>query len=76
MRSAILYASTEVLNFCSNVSINVPQLRDSKDNHILAAALSANAEVLITGDQDLLVLDNFMGTAIMKPTDFLALYFP
>lgn len=72
----LLDASTEVLNFCPNVSINLPQLRDPKDNHILAAALSANAEVLITGDQDLLVLNNFMGIAIMKPTDFLDLYFP
>lgn len=72
----LLDASTEVLNFCPNVSINLPQLRDPKDNHILATALSANAQVLITGDQDLLILNNFMGIAIMKPTDFLELYFP
>lgn len=71
----LLDASTEVLNFCPNVSINVPQLRDPKDNHILATALSAQAEVLITGDQDLLVLDNFRGIRIMKPTDFLNIYF-
>ena len=61
---------------CPTIDINLPQLRDPKDNHILATALSANAEVLITGDQDLLVLNNFMGIAIIKPTDFLELYFP
>ncbi|VXD15529.1 Nucleotide binding protein PINc [Planktothrix serta PCC 8927] len=32
-------------------------------------------EYLITGDQDLLVLDNFRGILIMKPTDFLNCYF-
>jgi putative PIN family toxin of toxin-antitoxin system len=41
----ILDASQEVLNFCPNISLNVPELRDSKDNHILAAAVSADAEV-------------------------------
>lgn len=61
---------------CPTIDIDVPELRDLKDNHILATALSAQAEVLITGDQDLLVLNNFMGIAIMKPTDFLDLYFP
>jgi uncharacterized protein len=60
---------------CSNLSLNVPELRDPKDNHILAAALSANAEVLITGDQDLLVLSEFSGILIMKPTDFMEIYF-
>lgn len=71
----LLDASTEVLNFCPTIPIDVPELRDSKDNHVLAAALSANAEVLITGDKDLLVLKNFAGIAIMKPTDFLDIYF-
>ena len=61
---------------CPNISLNIPELRDPKDYHILAAALSANADVLITGDQDLLVLGNFRGILIMKPTDFLNLYFP
>ncbi len=61
---------------CPNIYLNVPELRDSKDNHILATALSANAEVLITGDQDLLVLNNFQDIKIMKPTDFLNFYFP
>jgi putative PIN family toxin of toxin-antitoxin system len=72
---AILDAATEIINFCPNISIQVPDLRDVKDNHILAAALSAKAEVLITGDRDLLVLDNFAGIPIMNPIDFLNRYF-
>lgn len=71
----ILDATTEVLKFCPTISLEVPELRDIKDNHILATAVSAKAEVLITGDQDLLVLNNFRGILIMNPTDFLKVYF-
>lgn len=60
---------------CSPLSIYIPELRDSKDNHILATAVAANAKVLITGDQDLLVLRNFAGIVIMTPTDFINNYF-
>lgn len=60
---------------CPNITLDVPQLRDIKDNHILAAAVSAEAEVLITGDQDLLVFNQFAGILIMNPTDFLNTYF-
>jgi hypothetical protein len=70
----ILDAATEIINFCPNISIDVPELRDVKDNHILAAALSAQAEVVITGDLDLLVLENFAGIPIMNPIDFVNLY--
>ena len=59
MLEDILDASTEVLNFCPNIYIDVPELRDKLDNHILAAALSTEAQILITGDQDLLVLNKF-----------------
>ncbi|MBD2144782.1 putative toxin-antitoxin system toxin component, PIN family [Sphaerospermopsis sp. FACHB-1194] len=62
---------------CPNISldIDISQLRDMKDYHILAAAVSAQAEVLITGDQDLLVLNKFAEILIMTPADFLNTYF-
>ncbi|GCL35171.1 nucleotide binding protein PINc [Sphaerospermopsis reniformis] len=73
----ILDATTEVLQTCPNISldIDISQLRDMKDYHILAAAVSAQAEVLITGDQDLLVLNKFAEILIMTPADFLNTYF-
>jgi putative PIN family toxin of toxin-antitoxin system len=45
--------------------------RDPKDNKILEAAVNGNAEVIITGDQDLLVLKEFEEVKIIKPQDFL-----
>ena len=44
--------------------------RDKKDNFLLEVALEAKAEYLVTGDNDLLVLNNFRDIKIVKPKDF------
>lgn len=41
--------------------------RDAKDNHLLELAVSGNADYLITGDDDLLVLNPFQGVKILTP---------
>ena len=48
--------------------------RDPKDNFILALAKDGNADYLITGDDDLLVLETFGKTKIVKLTEFEALH--
>lgn len=45
--------------------------RDPDDNKFLAVALAGEADVLITGDADLLVLDPFEGLPIVSPRRFL-----
>ena len=45
--------------------------RDPKDNFLLAAALEAKADYLITGDKDLLILGKIGVTKILKPTQFI-----
>ncbi len=54
----------------------VPELRDPDDAIVLATALAANAEAIVTGDGDLLVLNEFSGIPIVTPQDFLSRYFP
>ena len=44
--------------------------RDPKDNFLLALAKDGNADYLITGDDDLLVLETFGKTKIVTITDF------
>lgn len=44
--------------------------RDPDDDHILAAALNAEVQCIVTGDKDLLVLKNFEKIPIVKPADF------
>lgn len=45
--------------------------RDPKDNMILALAQEGKADVVITGDKDLLILRRFGATAILTPRQFL-----
>ncbi len=47
--------------------------RDPHDDMFLAVAVSGDAAYLVTGDQDLLVLQVFRGTRILTVRDFLAL---
>ena len=70
----LMLITEELTTKCPTISLKVPQLRDSKDNHILATAMSANADALITGDLDLLVLETFSGIVIINPGDFLNNY--
>jgi putative PIN family toxin of toxin-antitoxin system len=50
-----------------------PVCRDADDDLILAAALAAEANAIVTGDRDLLVLKRFKGIPILNPRDCLAL---
>ncbi|HEY4784676.1 MAG TPA: putative toxin-antitoxin system toxin component, PIN family [Bacteroidales bacterium] len=45
--------------------------RDPKDNMYLELALSGGADVIITGDSDLLVLHPFPNISIISPKEFL-----
>lgn len=45
-------------------------VRDPKDYMILSAAAEAEAHVLVSSDQDLLVLGFYEGTAILTPRQF------
>ena len=51
-------------------SQKVSACRDEKDNFLLEVALEGEADYLITGDEDLLVLDRFHHTKIVKPKEF------
>jgi len=48
-----------------------PICRDPDDDHVLALAIAAHADVIVTGDQDLLVLKTFQGIPILTPVQAL-----
>ncbi|MBD2571294.1 putative toxin-antitoxin system toxin component, PIN family [Anabaena lutea] len=64
----------ESVIFYSIQELNVPELRDIDDNIILATAIAAEVDVIITGDQNLLVLVEYQGIAIKTAKDFLYEY--
>ena len=45
--------------------------RDNDDNNILQIAESGNADYIITGDKDLLILQNFKQSKIISPSEYL-----
>jgi uncharacterized protein len=49
------------------------ELRDRDDLHVLACAVGAGADVIVTGDQDLLILKSFEGIPIVDAVEALKL---
>lgn len=49
-------------------------LRDVDDHKILECALEADADFIVTGDKDLLILKTFRNTGILLASEFLELY--
>ena len=58
INQAILVELTETVSVC----------RDPRDDKFLSLALSGRADYLISGDDDLLVLDGFRGIRILAPS--------
>ena len=48
-----------------------PDCRDPDDDVVLGTALAGRADCIVTGDQDLLVLDPFQGIRVRAPAAFL-----
>ncbi|NLD74133.1 MAG: putative toxin-antitoxin system toxin component, PIN family [Chloroflexi bacterium] len=55
-----------------SLDVSVPAVaRDPKDDYLLAYAVAFGADVLVTGDRDLLVLGEAAGVLILSPARFL-----
>ncbi len=63
IRESDLIETTEVVQIC----------RDPKDDRVLELGVSGNATYIVTGDDDLLVLNPFRGIGIVTPAQFLRL---
>ena len=64
----------DFINFAEKVEappLETPVCRDPKDDKFLALALAIDAQYIITGDDDLLVLNPFQKTVILKAKDYL-----
>ena len=65
----------DFLTVVENVEIvqKIAACRDRKDDKFLELAVNGNANYIITGDQDLLVLHPFQNIAIISVSDYLSL---
>jgi putative PIN family toxin of toxin-antitoxin system len=66
-------ATGTLLRFCHLIDPGerLKVCRDPDDDRVLECALAAGAEVIVSGDLDLLDLGAFRGTPIMSPRRFL-----
>jgi hypothetical protein len=55
------------------IASTVEYCRDNKDDYLLALAIDSQDNFLITGDKDLLVLQKFNTTKIVRLTEFINL---
>lgn len=53
------------------VALPAPLARDEDDDMVLATAVAARAAVILSGDQDLLVIGSYSGVDIASPRAFL-----
>ncbi len=60
----------ELATWCEDIAID-PTSRDPDDDKFLALAMIGEADAVITGDKDLLVLGIFEGIPIVTPAEFL-----
>jgi hypothetical protein len=61
------------MNACETVKItsSIRACRDARDDKFLELAVDGRADLIVTGDLDLLELHPFRGIAILTPTDYL-----
>jgi uncharacterized protein len=55
-----------------HVEAVLPPCRDPKDNQFLALVLAAEADVLVSSDDDLLMMNPWRGVPVMTAAEFLA----
>jgi putative PIN family toxin of toxin-antitoxin system len=82
IRKRYRYTNEQVNDFLDSVKAvavmaqSLPEIhvieRDPKDDKILACAVATQADHIITRDKDLLDLNNYHGTLIIAPEDFIA----
>lgn len=56
------------------VTDQIDTCRDPKDNKVLELAVSGKAHCIVTGDEDLLILNPFRGIPILTAGEFLQLF--
>ena len=58
------------LHIVEPVAFEEQVCRDPDDDAILGTAVAGNADCIVTGDSDLLVLERFEGVDIVSPSEF------
>ena len=80
LRKRYDYSDTDIIAFCQDLVLVgtviddapiVPVVRDPDDDKIVACAVAAGADYLVSRDKDLLILKEHEGISIISPEAFL-----
>jgi predicted nucleic acid-binding protein len=71
----VIVAAFAARGLCADVfevclEIDTSACRDKDDVKIIGTALKGKAKIIITGDEDLLILKKYKNTAIVTPREF------
>lgn len=69
---AVLADYAAAIELVSPTRIPRVVLNDPDDDHVIAAALSARADLIVSGDADLLTLNSYEGIAIVNAAEAIA----
>jgi putative PIN family toxin of toxin-antitoxin system len=69
--AAFLKAFRQQIRIVDPEPLSKPACRDRDDDLVLATAVAASANFIVTGDNDLLVLQRYQRIAIVTPRSFL-----
>jgi uncharacterized protein len=69
-------AFSDLCQMCDPVKLPTRVCRDPDDDVVLGTALAGRAELIVTGDDDLLVLRNFQRIRILSPRQVLETLHP
>lgn len=75
LRDEFLAAYLTIAEFVVT-TVQITDCRDPKDNRVLEAAIDGRATCILSGDNDLLVLNPFRDIPILSPSAFLNFYLP
>lgn len=66
---------SEAIHLMIEHNLNIANIcRDADDDNILACAVAAKADYLVTGDDDLIEIKSYQDIKILSPRDFEALF--
>ena len=67
----VVVVAKRLMTLVAIEEVIIPELRDPKDQMILATAIFGDAQIVISGDKDLLVLHPYGSISILSPQEFL-----
>ncbi|MDZ7593424.1 MAG: putative toxin-antitoxin system toxin component, PIN family [Thiobacillus sp.] len=75
-QACILDALQRLAEVIKPPGLDTPVCRDPDDDEVLALSVAAQADLIVSGDDDLLALKEYLGVRIVNPAEALSLMSP